>query len=420
MPLAALLSLLLACAPAPDGPAPGPDADDGEGDDTGTAGSDGGAETPRPTWTVLVYMAADNDLEGYVLHDLQELESGGDGDDVRVLVQVDRAHGYDDGDGDWTGTRRYEIRGDDDLQVISSTMVEDLGELDMGDPATLSDFLAWGMARAPADHVALFLWNHGDGWMAVPPPPPTIASDDQAGSSLSIAEGELTAGLDAHVAARGPIDLLGFDACYMGSFEVAHAVRQHARVMLASEAWVGHNGVMYGPLLSALRDDPAADLHALAADAARRSVEDGNELTFSAVDLSRVDAVAQALDALAQVGLAQPEGRDALNQARLAAEGADRQYPRWYLDLGSLGDQADPIPGVAAGALREALDLAVVGNAGDETWSWTSGLSVMADVRDARGLRLYSEGAGATWSQETRWDDFLLAVRDARQDQSAR
>ena len=169
-----LLLALLACkppAPAAPGPQSTPTTPTAFGEDDGGAGE---------TWTVLVFMNGDNNLEGYVTHDLNELEAGGEGGGVRVLVQADRSPGYDDSDGDWTGTRRYEIVGDDDLAQVTSPF-EDLGELDMGDPAVLADFLAWGLATAPADHVLLALWDHGDGWTAAPataPPPPAISSDD--------------------------------------------------------------------------------------------------------------------------------------------------------------------------------------------------------------------------------------------------
>ncbi|HNH49348.1 MAG TPA: clostripain-related cysteine peptidase, partial [Myxococcota bacterium] len=167
------------------------------------------SDAPADTWTVLVYMDGDNDLESYVMHDLNELEEGGEGSGVRVLVQADRIEGYADNGGDWTGTRRYEIVGDQGNTMVSP-LVEDMGELDMGDPQTLGDFLSWAREYAPAEHYALFLWNHGDSWTARAN---LIASDDTSGSWMSIAEGDLTAGLQAHVAEAGPFDLIGFDAC---------------------------------------------------------------------------------------------------------------------------------------------------------------------------------------------------------------
>jgi len=44
-------------------------------------------------WTVLVYMTADNNLEGDGLKDLAEMASIDSGADLRFVVQVDRAVG---------------------------------------------------------------------------------------------------------------------------------------------------------------------------------------------------------------------------------------------------------------------------------------------------------------------------------------
>ncbi len=363
------------------------------------------SSAPADTWTVLVYMDGDNNLESYVMHDLNELEEGGEGQNVRVLVQADRIEGYADNGGDWTGTRRYEIVGDQSNTMVS-TLVEDMGELDMGDPQTLADFLAWARVYAPAEHYALFLWNHGDSWTAQAN---LIASDDTSGSWMSIAEGDLTAGLQEHVAEAGPIDLIGFDACYMASWEVAHSLKDQGKVMLASEAWVGGEGVFYAPFLKGLRADPGGDVGELAVAAASLSVAEGGERTFSAIDLTKIDAISTALDALAAWGLSSPEATDALDQARRGADGADPDWPKWYMDLGSLADSAAAgAPPEASGAeLRLVLDAAVLGHFGDEAWGWTSGLTIFGDVHDAESLALYQQG---TWSEDTRWDDFLIAV----------
>ena len=395
-----LLSLLVACKKEPTE----------QDDPTTKVDPPEDSDAPADTWTVLVYMDGDNDLESYVMHDLNELEEGGEGSGVRVLVQADRIEGYADNGGDWTGTRRYEIVGDQGNTMVSP-LVEDMGELDMGDPQTLADFLSWAREYAPAEHYALFLWNHGDSWTARAN---LIASDDTSGSWMSIAEGDLTAGLQAHVAEAGPFDLIGFDACYMASWEVAHSLTDQGRVMLATEAWVGGAGVFYAPFLKGLRADPGGDVGELAVAAAALSVAEGGERTFSAIDLTKIDAISAAVDALAGWGLSSAEATEALDQARRGAEGADPDWPKWYMDLGSLADSAaEGAPPEASGAtLRAELDAAVLGRFGDDTWGWTSGLTIMGDVHDTESLELYQQGS---WARDGRWDDFLIAAGDSVQ-----
>ena len=51
-------------------------------------------EIIEPKLTLMIYMAADNDLEAYALQNLHELKAGGC-PQVKVIVLLDRAEGYD-------------------------------------------------------------------------------------------------------------------------------------------------------------------------------------------------------------------------------------------------------------------------------------------------------------------------------------
>ncbi len=118
-------------------------------------------------WTVLVYMDGDNNLELSALRDLNEMEAAGGSERVNVVVQVDRALGETTVDGDWTGGRRYLMRGDADADLMASELLEEMGEINMGDPQTLADFVAWGMQTYPANRTALVMWDHGAGWNGI-------------------------------------------------------------------------------------------------------------------------------------------------------------------------------------------------------------------------------------------------------------
>src|SRR5688500_15670915 len=111
-----LLTSLLACtSPQPGSAGSGNHDDDATPDPDGEPADTGDTEgepAEIARWTFLVWMDGDNDLEEYVVHDLNELEQVGSGDGINVVVQADRIPGYDDSDGDWTGTRRYFITPD--------------------------------------------------------------------------------------------------------------------------------------------------------------------------------------------------------------------------------------------------------------------------------------------------------------------
>ena len=61
------------------------------------------------SWTFIVYVAGDNDLEPFVINDLMEMQAVGSTDQVSIVVQVDRAEGYEEVQGNWIDTRRYYV-----------------------------------------------------------------------------------------------------------------------------------------------------------------------------------------------------------------------------------------------------------------------------------------------------------------------
>ena len=89
-------------------------------------------------WTVLAYLAGDNDLEGALLGDLREMERvGSRPGSVEIVAQVDRARGGDISDGNWSGTRRYYVTRSANPARIGSTLLGDLGPTNTGDPRVL-------------------------------------------------------------------------------------------------------------------------------------------------------------------------------------------------------------------------------------------------------------------------------------------
>ena len=105
----------------------------------------------QAAWTIMVYMAGDNNLSEAGDADLFEMRRVGSTDRVQVVVEFDNAGS--------AGTRRIHVTEDG----VGET-VETLGETDSGSPAVLSNFISWAARNYPADRYALILWNHGNGW----------------------------------------------------------------------------------------------------------------------------------------------------------------------------------------------------------------------------------------------------------------
>jgi hypothetical protein len=203
------------------------------------------------TWTVMMYEDADDEiLEEDMCFDVNEAESVGSNDQVKIVAQLDRYSGGYSGDGDVTSARRYLLTKDADLNTLTSPVLADLGEVDMGDGQTLYDFATWAIQTYPAEHYVLILSDHGGGWTGG-----WTDDDPTDGSDLTVQE--IDDALAAIVADTGigSFELVGFDACLMGQLEVMSVVAPHAKYAVGSEETEPSVGWGYAGFLTALEQN---------------------------------------------------------------------------------------------------------------------------------------------------------------------
>jgi hypothetical protein len=372
-------------------------------------------------WTIMVYMAADNDLEQWAIEDFNQMEMVGSTGDVKVLVQLDRTPGYDSTNGDWTECRRYEVVKDDDPALITSTLLQSMGEVDTSNPQTLNDFIAWGQQYAPAEHYTLILWDHGTGWSPYDDRSRAIAYDFSSGYSNAIKVYDLSWALDALY----PIDIVAADACLMATMEVAYQIRGQADYMVVSAEESPGPGYDYSKVLAlftsseGLLKSPgqlARDLSATIFNDWRERF--GMTLTCSTIDLSRTDELASALGTLAQrLTAVAPSYREAVATARDNTE----FYSMLTRDLRDLYDYTNQVKAAIpdtlvqqyAGEVQAAMAQAVLANyaykpsdAGYATR--VGGLSIylpapIVFVRD----EVKTPYAKLSFPQNTYWDEWL-------------
>ncbi len=328
-------------------------------------------------WTIMLYQDADDRvLEKDIFIDLNEAEEVGSGRDVNIVAQIDRYRGGFKGDGDWTDTRRFYIRYDPDLNRLTSKEVMDLGEVNMADGRTLSDFVEWAVKNYPAEHYVLILSDHGMGWPGGFTDP--TARDKGPGDvPLSRAIGdilylnELDESL-ARIQARTSIDkfdIIGLDACLMGMGEVYDALAPYARYAVASEETEPSVGWAYAAFLGPLVKNPSMSPKELASLIVDTYIADDQRIldpkaradmlgqrglfgvpparavanklqtnaTISAVDLRKFQEVMSALNRFAFA--LQGEDQRLVAKARAYAVGYTsvfgRGTPPSYIDLGN-------------------------------------------------------------------------------------
>ena len=264
-------------------------------------------------WTVMIYLDSDNNLESAGITDINEMEMIGSTSDVNIIVQVDRIpysvldsnhEGYadDTSNGNWTTTRRYYINQDFDPIQINSQLVSDLGEMNMGDPQTLTDFASWAAVNYPAKKYLLVIWNHGGGFRSLSSNlSKDIAWDDTNGGD-KITMPELESALSAVSAQFGKkIDIVGMDACFMAMTEVAYQIKDYVDILVSSEESEPNDGWPYDSILGQLVSNPLMSSGQFAADIVDEYIfsYSGYNVTQSAVDLSYMDVLAGQLSDLA-------------------------------------------------------------------------------------------------------------------------
>jgi hypothetical protein len=348
-------------------------ADGGLGGGVGSGGGAGGGVATVPdkphstggsSWTVLVYMVADNDLEPFALQDLVEMMQVGSKTGLNLVVQVDRAEGYAadavGGLPNFTGAKRLLVRAGS-LQELS-----DLGEVNMADPATLSSFLSWGLGAYPADRTALVFWDHGGGWTG-------FGLDEASGNQL-LRLPQIEAGISQglRTANSKPLALVGFDACLMATWEVSLTLAPHAEYLLASEETEPGHGWDWRAL-AVLAQNPATDtptlglrvLQAYQAQAVEEKTADN--ITLSLIDLYRLGTLGRAIDAVTKAFDGTPPSATAFGRGQERAQKfGDSPEPARALNLVDLGSlvqetakEAAPVSSVQQ-QLATALSSAVV------------------------------------------------------------
>ncbi len=194
--------------------------------------------------TIMVYFIG-SDLEtdgGFATDDIYEMLEADIGDNVNLILMTGGAnywHHYDIS----SDTCQYLQVKDGQLFALN----DDLGLLDMASPSTLSNFINDTAAAFPADRYSLILWDHGGGTFSgfgydenYPDSTLTLASLSQAFSQSNV-----------------KFDIVGFDACLMGTAETALMLEPYADYLLASQELEPGIGWHYTDWLTTLSNSPS-------------------------------------------------------------------------------------------------------------------------------------------------------------------
>jgi hypothetical protein len=175
--------------------------------------------TGQDSWTLMYYIAEDNDLDGVLPAQLSLLGKASSNPNVNIVAFVDSRS---------AGAYYMSFSPGGGTAVAK-------GELDTGNPDTLRNFVLWAHENYPAIHYSLTIVGHGQGHTGV-------AMDENApgGNSECIYNGKkhscLTLlGLRQALSSVGKLDIIEMDACTMGTLEAAYQLRGLTDFYVASE-----------------------------------------------------------------------------------------------------------------------------------------------------------------------------------------
>ena len=321
-----------------------------------------------PTVTILCYMNGDNDLSNEVLHALDMMEVVGSSDRVNVVALVD-------GDSEWLGaydaawaqTRLLHLQADPRIGLITSPVLEEWGEVNMGAPQTLVRFLRTAMAAYPAEHFYFCMFAHGQGVLDTRDygqrqsvKTVSISRDDTSGEKMPLDDFHqaLKTGLDGR-----RFEMMVFFSCLANMVAVDYAMSDVTRYLVGSQDEIrlvneplGQHqirGLRFEQLIAGLKQTPPADIQELGralvdshADSYDQDVRiptgDGEWQTcrfsggMALVNAAEMPQLVSALDLLAQQLIGHIE-EDGVVQAMGAALSATQPFASFlkmeYYDL---------------------------------------------------------------------------------------
>jgi hypothetical protein len=342
--------------------------------------------------TVLVYMEGTN-LEADDANasmNLYEMITANASPNVTIVLATGAAYKRYSGPVKSWMTLKY--------HVISNRTIEevqDLGNFDMGNPDGLREFIEWGQGAYPADRYILVFWDHGGGALGGfggYKKEDSSPEDFPVASNLNL--NQLRDVVDANVQKTGKkFELIGFDACMMGTMEVANSFKNSSRYMVASqdlEPGVGWDWKAMMNFIVANPDASGAEIGKAIANAYLAKLEldqSASQATLSVIDLAMMEPLNTALAGFSEWQQSLLIDTEAWLDLAVSRSSAMDFYAS-ELDLDGSVDMVDTVslldkisvdhrnvPEIVN--LKKALEKAVIHKVAGESRTSASGLSLM-------------------------------------------
>jgi len=363
-------------------------------------------------WTFLLYLNGNNNLDSFGAMNINQMEKVGSNAKINIVVQ-------------WASlqtrtVKRLLIKKDNDSSRVTSPVIENMGNVDMGDWHSVVDFVKWGAEKFPANHYFVDIWDHGSGWHAKrggigAPSTMDISWDDLTGNHITTKQLALALQESAKIIGH-KIDIYASDACLMAMVEIATEVQDSVNIFAGSEETEPGAGWPYDTFLThwnALPDaTPAAVAKALSEEYAK-SYQSGNEaVTFSVFDLSKLPALNQAIKSFGESlkSLGSSSMKKLVDIANRSQNFAVSDYVDLVDFLTNLkAAHLAQVNVTSISALNDAINSVVIAT-NNVRYPKAHGMAIWlptSNYQYAQYADLYSQ---MTFDQETHWGDLLKSM----------
>ena len=245
----------------------------------------------KAKWTFMVFLNSDNNLNGYAdweVGDIGEMKRIGSSEDINIVVLHDRKA--------LPALKLFIKKGKVEI-------IEDIGEIDMGDYREVVKFVRWAAEKYPAEKYLLDIWNHGDGWeLTGDLSRKGISYDYDSGNYINTPDlGKAISEIKGILGQN--LDVFGMDACQMQVMEVAYELKDNVDYIVASQEAEPADGWPYDKILKPLVENPLMSARDLALNIVYAYDDEykntGKPVTQSAIDCSKLEIVYEKIDRLA-------------------------------------------------------------------------------------------------------------------------
>ncbi len=199
--------------------------------------------------TLVVYMAADNDLYSGALKDIDEMLQCSIPENCNVVVYLD--------------SPAYSSDSIPKIFIIQKKKLVRIEQFKFGNSAsaiTLKNIINYAINKYPANDFGLILWSHGTGWLPEGVFDSLIKNTKNRNSNLQYSfakdNGKEMDIIDLSNALPVKFKYIVLDACLMSNIEVLYQLRNKADYIMASPTEEFGTGYPYNDILPLLLSSP--------------------------------------------------------------------------------------------------------------------------------------------------------------------